>query len=464
MSGIVKEALGLLGKALNLDSWSNALTGFGTSRDKTQYGQFEANFRLQDQELTDLYNHDDISRKVVGLVPEEAFREGFSLSTNDPRAAEAVLKRAEILDLENAFLEAWRWGRLYGGAVIYVGADDGQAADTPLRPALVRSVDFLDVFDRRRVWPWRYYGNPKHPKFGKPEVYALQSLTGGIAYVHDSRLVVFRGAHTDDYTRRTLNYWDFSVLQNCHEAIEHFNEIFRASRIMMTDASQGVFKMKGLIGMIAGGQRQLLETRAQMLDMGRSVARSIMLDAGSAGEEGESFTKIATQFAGVGDQLSQAAKRLAAATGIPVIILMGETPSGLNASGDANVRLWYDGIRSQQRKIVIPRMTSVYTLIGNALGFKGETYPITAKSLWQETPAEEAARRLVVAQTDVAYAGIEVLTPEEIAANRFRKDGWNAETKIDLTSRLGSFPEPEDPALPALPAKPPAPALPPGKP
>lgn len=439
----------------NLDTWYNPFTGFGTGRDKTTHNAFEGMTRLPDMLLTDLYNYDDIARKVVSIFPDEMFREGFTVTTEDPECAEAVQERANLLDLDTQFADGIRWARLFGGGVMMIGADDGGSADCPLVPERIRSVDFLDIFDRRRAWPWRYYQDPRHPRFGKPDVYALQSLTGGIAYVHETRLVVFRGAHTDDYTRRMLNNWDFSVLQNNYEAIQHFNEIFRAARIMMTDASQGVFTMKGLLGMIAGGMRQQLETRAVMLDMGRSVARSVFLDA----DAGESFTKVATQFAGVSDQLTQAAKRLAAATGIPVLILMGETPSGLNASGDANVRLWYDSIHAQQKKTVVPHLRRIYKMIGQSLGYQGQKYDVEAKPLWQETPKEKIDRRKVQADTDALYITNEVFTPEEVATVRGGDDP-DREIRIDPESRVGAFLPPKTepggppmvPGPPALPA------------
>lgn len=457
MRNFAKDALVMIGQHLtltNIDSWFNPFTGFGTARDKTTHNSFEGSIRLPDMLLTDLYNNDFLARKVVSLPAAEMFREGYEITTTNPQAAVDVAKRLEELDFFSRYEDGERWGRLYGGGVLFIGANDGRPADQPLIPDLVTSVDFFDTFDRRRAWPWQYYQDPKAPKFGKPEVYALQSLTGGIGYVHESRLIIFRGAETDDYTRRLLNGWDFSILQNLLEPIQHFHEVFRASRIMMTDASQGVFKMKGLISMIAGGQRQQIETRAQMLDMGRSVARSIFLDA----DEGEDFTKIPTQFAGVSDQLIQASEMISAATGIPVLVLMGKTPSGLNASGDANVRIWYDSIKAYQNKKVVPKLVRVCGLVGRSLGYQGETYTVEPKALWQETPTENATRRKTVAETDQIYANIDVLTPEQIQSNRFRADGWNAETKIDPTDppapQAVTAPLPAAPKAPALPAAP----------
>ena len=439
------------------DSWFNPFSGFGTSRDASTATQFEPSPPLPDSYLSALFNDDDISRLVVSLWPDEMFREGYSLKTGNLKADSDILDRGETLGLNDAFHDAIMWARLYGGAVVFIGADDGRPADMPLDPATVRSVDFLDVFDRRRVWPWRYYQDPRNPRFGKPEVYCLQSLEGGIAYVHETRLAIFRGARTDDYTRRNLQGWDYSVLQNTLDSIKGFNEAFAAVRIMMKEASIGVFSMKGLVSMIAGNNRRLLEARAQMLDLGKSVARSIFLDV----SEGEKFERVAVQFSGLADNLKMTANRLALATRIPVIVLMGETPSGLNASGDANVRIFYDEVKAKQVKEAVPPMLRTYRLIGRSLGYQDTGYSLEPKPLWQETPAERATRRAQLATADGTYIDKEVYTPEEVAAVRGKAEGWDGPIVVDLDRRLGEFASgggelpPADPAPPGLPpAKP----------
>ncbi len=434
------------------DGWFNPFSAFGTARDSSTASQFEPDAPLPDDLLTSLFNNDDIAQLVVSVWPQEMFREGYSLKTGNPEADKKIITRAEALSLNDAFHDGILWARLYGGAAVFIGADDGRPADAPLDFEAIRSVDFIDVFDRRRVWPWRYYQNPKHPKYGKPEVYSLQSLQGGVAYVHETRLAIFRGARTDAYTQRQLNGWDFSILQNSLDAIKHFSECFQSARILMKEASIGVFAMKGLSSMIAGGQRNLLEARAQMLDLGKSVARSIFLDA----SENESFSRVGVQFAGVADQLRMAANRLSVTSRIPVLVLLGETPSGLNASGDANVRIWYDQIKAKQVKDVIPPMLRAYQMIGKSLNVQSNEYVLKPNPLWQETPSEVSARRAQMATADVAYINTEVYTPEEVSRVRGRAEGWDGPIIVDPQRRLGDF------LSEGLPPPDPVPALPPG--
>lgn len=51
------------------------------------------------------------------------------------------------------------------------------------------------------------------------------------------------------------------------------------------------------------------------------------------------------------------------------------------------------------------------------------------------TPAEEVELRAKQAGIVAQYVTAQVLTPEEVAINRFRADGWSPETRIDLAAR-----------------------------
>ena len=51
------------------------------------------------------------------------------------------------------------------------------------------------------------------------------------------------------------------------------------------------------------------------------------------------------------------------------------------------------------------------------------------------TPAEEVELRAKQAGIDAQYVTAQALTPEAVASNRVRADGWSPETRIDLAAR-----------------------------
>ena len=433
-------------KALRQDGWINPYVGFGTSRDKLFHGCYVRDFRLPYEELSALYYGDDLAAKIVDFVPREAMRRGYEVLADDNDAAEQLEEYAEALDLDCKFVEAWTWGRLYGGCLLIIGADDGQDPMLPLAIDRIQSVRFLNVVDCRSIQVFQYYQDPLGPNYGRPEIYQITSTVtmGQISYVHESRCMRFEGVEVDPRKRAELAGWSFSVLQRCYETLRAFATAFQASGILLTDSSQGVFKLQGLIDMITSGGVNDLQTRMQLVDMTRSASRSILLDA-----ESESFEKIPTSFAGLPEMLDRFMQRLASASGIPVSILMGRSAAGMNATGDLDVRMFYDMVASEQEKNAKPRLEYLYDLL--ALSKKGPTngkipegLEICFPPLWQPTDQEAATLYSTMATADNIYVTMGALKPEEVAIARFGKGEFSTQVPtVDVNALEAEMKDPE---------------------
>src|SRR6187402_2542935 len=112
--------------------WSNSQTGFGTSRDKTTYNRYTGGYVLGDEELSVLYHGDDLAALIVDIVPDEMLREGFSVDVGDTEVNADLADEFDQLGIVEKLADAIRWGRLYGGGALLLGADDGRSAATPL--------------------------------------------------------------------------------------------------------------------------------------------------------------------------------------------------------------------------------------------------------------------------------------------------------------------------------------------
>jgi len=421
------------------DNWQNVFTGLGTSRDKTQFGRFVGLGEITDTELTNLYHQDDTAKKVIALKPQEMLRQGFAINIEDDTAASTdTLTALRRLDAAQKFRDALIWGRLFGGAAVLVGADDGLPADQPLNDAAIKSIKFLHVIDRRYLTPESYFNNPLEDEFfGEPDRYRITPRRAGTnLLVHRSRLILFGGAHTSDEERDRLGGWDHSVLNAVYQALRQFNNVWQASEHLMSDASQAVFKIQGLMSMIAGGQKEDLQTRMQLVDMSRSVARAVLLDT----DGGEDFKREQASFTDAANMVDKFMMRLASAADIPVTILMGRSPAGMNATGDADFRWFYDNIRTAQENDLRPRLERLITLLllsqdGPTRGNMPEAWDLKFAPLWQSTPEEQAELANKQADTDVKYIQAGVVLPEEIGLSRFRAEGWSADTQIDREAR-----------------------------
>lgn len=426
--------------AARMDSWLNVITGVGGTSSKAGAFTFTAGDILPDVTLQALYEQDGFAAAIIDCVPDEALRQGFSVTTGEEAADAGLAADHERLGARQRLNEAWCWGRLYGGGAVFVGADDGRDPRESLDLASVRSVRFLTVLERQDLTPARWVTDPLSQSFGDVEVYRLARTGGGggndTREVHASRLLRFYGARTTARRRAQIQGWGVSELQRVYDKLLAFNATFAAVGELLQDGSQGVFKVKGLWDLLAQDKKGELKTRLEMLDLSKSVAKSILVDA-----EDEDYQRVeSTAMSGYPDTLDKFALLLAGAARIPVTILLGQAPAGLSATGDSDIRWFYDRVRTQQQSVLAPQVTRLARILcaakdGPTNGVIPETLTPTFPPLWQLTDAEKADLRAKQATTDVAYITAQVLTPEEVALSRFPKAGWSPDTIVDLDAR-----------------------------
>ena len=327
--------------------------------------------------------------------------------------------------------EATIFGNLYGGGVLIMGVDDGQDMSMPVNEDKIKSVRFLTWIDRRFVVAHTYY-ETIGPRYGEVEVYNIVNPFGNQSnqYVHESRVLRFEGEAVDLLMRRRLAGWTLSKLQAAVDAMRQFEQSFQSVSNLMSDISQAVMKIKGLAQMISNDPITL-QTRMTMVDMSRSSARMVYLDA-----ENEEFVRVATPLTGVAETLEMQMLRLSAAVEMPVAILFGREPSGLNATGDADFRRFYDMIAGDQKDILEPKLTRLYTLIfraqdGPTKGVMPEGgLEFTWHKLYAPSELEQSTIRWNMAQADDKYIANGTLLPEEVAMSRFRSGDLHLDTEI----------------------------------
>lgn len=423
---------------LREDGWVNVLTGYGTERDKRTHARFAgARPIISRQFLDELYAGSDVVARIVDLPAEEMTREWIDLRVGDgPEVAKAMLQRLEDLDLQTKTEEALRWARLHGGAVMLLGVDDGQTPDKPLREDGIRTFGWVTVLDRWDVQVESLYEDPFQPKFGAPKSYRIIGAAGVTkgpmnAIVHESRVIRFDGPPTSRYRKERLNGWCDSIVSRLQEIVRDFESAYAGAAASLLDFSIGVAKIKDLATLLASDQDDLVRKRLHLLDMAASIVRSRVIDA-----ENEDFTFANRTLAGMSDVLDRLAQRLSLATGIPVTLLMGQSPAGLQATGASDIRFWYDKVKADQSKILGPTLGRVIQLLfrssdGPTGGEEPEDWSLDYRPLWQPTEKEQAETRYIQAQTDVAYIDRGVLSPSHVAISRFGGDRWSMETSVD---------------------------------
>ena len=98
-------------------------------------------------------------------------------------------------------------------------------------------------------------------------------------------------------------------------------------------------------------------------------------------------------FTGLDAVLLQFAQQLAGALQIPPVRLLGQSPAGLNATGESDLRTYYDGVKQQQeRRMRRPLNVLFEVMFRSILGMKPpEGFSYDFRALWQMTDEQKAA-------------------------------------------------------------------------
>lgn len=442
-----------LRRVARLDGLINALTGIGVrGRDKTLGAVWSAE-NVSLQQLEARYRASDMAATIVELPVDEMFREGFDLSIpgkGGKEQSEAVIAHLEELGFLDKLHEALCWMRAYGGAGLLLGAEDGtEDLAQPLQEDGTESFQWMTLLGPNELRPATYFEDVRAPRYGEVETYKLKpegrndySSRATLAafdgvLVHESRILRFDGIRTSKRQRRTQseNGWGDSVLVRCQQVLDDYETSWRGAALLLANFAQSIMRIKGLAEMLVGedGAAKLME-RATAVQMSRSIANALIMDSE------EEFEVVATPMAGYPEMLQQFAHRLSAAARIPVTLLQGQAPAGLNATGDNDVRNFYARVAAEQRKTLLPALTRILQLVfrskdGPTGGVEPDNWSIKFRPLWRMTDEQTAELRNKQSQTDVAYINAQVLTPEEVAISRFGGDEYSMETVIDVAGR-----------------------------
>lgn len=446
-----------------LNGWANELTGIGTKLDKRTGGKVSYT-PMEEGECEQLYAGDKMARRLCEILPNEATREWITLKGFDTKTLNAITRELEQMSVRDRVRLGMIYANVYGGAGSFMNVIEEGAG--PYND-LTKPLDLSKAIKLQSMWTFGRFElevlaadveyNLDDPNFGKPRLYMLvprnrtdQSIMmqRKVIKFHHTRILRFMGAQLPRRIEISNRYWGDSILGP-------FVDILRDHKIgvgslahILQDFRTAVVKIKGLAGMIGAGQEGKIKQRINLMDVSKSVLGALLMDA-----ENEDYDYKGGSLEGV-DKIVQALKLdLTSTTDVPHTILFNESPSGLGATGNSELRHWYDYVHSQQESYLRPilnRFFEVYFACKQnaARGSAPEGWHYVFNSLWQQTDQEVADTRLKVAQADQIYMQEGVLHENEVRHSRFGGDEWTQETQIDKdlsASDIGGEPgEPDE--------------------
>ena len=377
------------------DSFVNfaARLGWGANNMASQSGYAFSFITRNRTQLEAMYRGSWIIGQIVDVVAEDMTRAGVTIQSDLPPDQIELLTAAQRdLCIWQRLCSTVKWGRLFGGCVA-VMLIDGQDVSTPLRLDTIQKGQFkgLLVLDRWLVQPsMNDLITEFGPDLGLPRYYEVVSDAQALSAmkIHHSRVLRMDGIELPYYQRVAENGWSESVVERLFDRLIAFDSTTQGAAQLVYRAHLRTYKVPGLRDLIATGGKayEALIQQIELIRMYQSNEGMTLMD-GEDSFEAHSYT-----FAGLSDVLLQFGQQLSGATGIPLVRLFGQSPAGMNATGESDLRTYYDGInKAQENQMQRPLTVLFDVLCRSVLGIEApKGFAFTFNSLWQMTDEQKA--------------------------------------------------------------------------
>jgi uncharacterized protein len=388
------------------DGLRNLVGSIGTARDK-QSAYTWVHQPMAKPDIDAIYLDDWIGRKIIDVPVIDMVREWRSWNGEQ---AEQLYEVEESFGVMPAVRDALCWARLYGGSAILIG--DGSA--DPLQPLDVSRIArgglaYITAFSRHDISSdGDVILDPASPAYGRPERYRINDTN---ALVHRSRFVLFDGDAVPRDVRRINQGWGMPLYQGVRTAVLHAQATAANAAALTDEAKIDVIKVPDLQNHLADAESERrLKERFALAAMMKSTVNTLLLGGD------EEFSSKTTSFTGLPELMRQHLQAVAGAADVPLIRLLGQAPSGLQSTGDNEMRAYYDAVRAKQKAFLTPALRRLDTaMMMHAFGRVPEDVDHDWTPLWQMLPVERADIAKKKAETTQVYVNAGLFPADGLA-------------------------------------------------
>lgn len=340
-----------------------------------------------------MYRGSWIVKQIVDSVADDMTRAGIDLHTDmPPDDRDAFHKYLQQLQVWQRINETIKWSRLYGGAIA-VFMIDGHRMETPLRLEHIGRGSFkgLLVLDRWLLQPQLdRLIQDLGPDFGKPMYYTVVGDSQGLPSmrIHHTRIVRFDGVQMPYYQRMSENGWGMSVIEPLYDRLIAFDSTTVGAAQLVYKAYLRTYKVENLREVIAAGgkMRQALVEQIKFMRQFQSNEGITLMDSK------DEFEAHSYAFGGLSDVMIHMCQQLSGGAQIPMTRLFGQSPMGMNSTGESDMRNYYDSINAQQESRLRGPMTLIlHVAYMSRFGQRlPEGFDYAFNSLWQLSDPEKA--------------------------------------------------------------------------
>ncbi len=344
---------------------------------------------------------EEITRKWIKFIAT-----GDEDKTDKIQKIEAAFKRFQIRDLFNHAAEL---DGFFGMGMIYIdtGATDDLEelkTDLPMTKEKIGKGELKGfvVIDPLWVSPVNYNAtDPLKPDYLKPWTWYVMGKE-----VHSSRLLIIRSRELPDLLKAAYNFGGLSLSQIAKPYVDNWLR----TRQSVSDLihSFTVFVLKTVMGNITQATEAFIN-RLQLFVLGRDNQGLFVVD-----KDQEDFANVSAPLGGIEELQAQSQEQMAAVWKTPLVKLLGITPTGLNATSDGEIRVFYDHIHAVQEKDYrqpVKRCSEAVQL--NEFGEIDPDIDFEFEALWELDDAGKAAVQKTQADTAEVLINAGVITNDE---------------------------------------------------
>ena len=414
------------------DSFQNLVAKIGLGTDNvSSSGTYGFNPITRQRALLEwIHRGSWVAGLAVDIIPDDMTRNGCEVTGVAMEDAMRVQETAQILDIWGKLRDACAWGRLYGGALA-VHMVDGQDFATPLRVKTIGKDQYkgLFVLDRWMVVPSvNDLITDMGPNLGQPKFYTVTIDAPGMRMqkIHHSRVIRLDGVRLPYWQKVTENLWSESVLERVYDRLLAFDSTTAGAAQLVYKSYLRTYAIKGLRELASSGGPALAGLASYITMMARfqSIEGITLIDAEDKFEAHQH-----SAFSGLADILIHFGQQISGAIQIPLVRLFGQSPAGLNSTGDSDLRTYYENVANQQNRELKVGVTDTFRMIAQSIGVKVEDgFNIKFKPLWLLTETDRA--NIAQTLTTTIAQGADMGVPPQIMLKELRETGditgvWN---------------------------------------
>lgn len=399
----------MLNKLFNIadSTLVNLVSKLGTSRDKASHDQFAWHVPKSVFELDNIYKSNATASKIVDKPVQDMFRQGYYFSGIAGKELKKLSNEFDRLRLDVHLSRAMRLSRLHGKSYILLATADNMALSEPLNK--VNELSYITTLSVTQLAA----GSEMRPAseaggcYDKPVYYRLQKGIGstGTEIIHHSRIIEIKWGDGG------------SVLQPLIDAeLIRFASVNENASSLVHEAKIDIIKTPDLANQIQNNADSILK-RFALVGMLKGNNGTVLLD------KEEDFQSKSYNFSGLPDLMQEFAIQLAGAADIPYTILFGRSPSGLSATGEHDLKNYYDTVGSYQRDYLRPVLQELLNMISGYL-LPNEDITLIFSPLWQIDEKTLSEIEKNNAERDVKYLENGIITEAHVAKQLVEQDTY----------------------------------------